>query len=68
MKGLKPASAEEEAFKQKKHVALKKIERDLQMEYPCQLWNLVRMLVLLAAEFSRKELAMYFESDSPRPR
>ena len=45
MKGLKPASAEE-AFQAKKQVALKKIERDLQMRLSVPtLRNLVRMLV-----------------------
>ena len=45
MKGLKPASAEE-AFQAKKQVALKKIERDLQMKLSvATLRNLVRMLV-----------------------
>ena len=62
MKGLKPASAEE-AFQAKKHVALKKIERDFADE-PIRgnFDKFAKDARKLAAEFSPEELAMYILS------
>ena len=59
MKGLKPATAEE-AFQAKKHVALKKIERDFADEtIRGNFDKFSKDARKLAAEFSPEELAMY---------
>ena len=62
MKGLKPATAEE-AFQAKKHVALKKIERDFADEsIRGNFDKFAKDARKLAAEFSPEELAMYILS------
>ena len=62
MKGLKPASAEE-AFQAKKHVALKKIERDFaNEEIRSNFEKFGKDARQLASEFSPEELAMYILS------
>ena len=62
MKGLKPASAEE-AFQAKKHVALKKIERDFADEtIRGNFEKFGKDARKLAAEFTPEELAMYILS------
>ena len=62
MKGLKPASAEE-AFQAKKHVALKKIERDFADEtIRANFEKFGKDARKLAAEFTPEELAMYILS------
>ena len=62
MKGLKPATAEE-AFQAKKHVALKKIERDFADEtIRGNFDKFAKDALKLAAEFSPEELAMYILS------
>ncbi|MDU6293312.1 MAG: ATP-dependent RNA helicase, partial [Streptococcus mitis] len=62
MKGLKPATAEE-AFQAKKHVALKKIERDFADETVRGNFDkFAKDARKLAAEFSPEELAMYILS------
>ena len=62
MKGLKPATAEE-AFQAKKHVALKKIERDFADEtIRGNFDKFSKDARKLAAEFSPEELAMYILS------
>ena len=62
MKGLKPATAEE-AFQAKKHVALKKIERDFADETIRENFEkFTKDARKLAAEFSPEELAMYILS------
>ena len=59
MKGLKPATAEE-AFQAKKHVALKKIERDFADEtIRGNFDKFAKDARKLAVEFSPEELAMY---------
>lgn len=62
MKGLKPATAEE-AFKAKKKVALKKIERDFADETVRASFDKFKGdAIKLAAEFTPKELALYILS------
>ena len=62
MKGLKPATAEE-AFQAKKHVALKKIERDFADEtIRGNFEKFGKDARKLAAEFTPEELAMYILS------
>ena len=59
MKGLKPATAEE-AFKAKKKVALKKIERDFADETVRASFDKFKGdAIKLAAEFTPEELALY---------
>lgn len=62
MKGLKPATAEE-AFKAKKKVALKKIERDFADETVRANFDKFKGdAIKLAAEFTPEELALYILS------
>lgn len=62
MKGLKPATAEE-AFKAKKKVALKKIERDFADETVRASFDKFKGdAIKLAAEFTPEELALYILS------
>ena len=62
MKGLKPATAEE-AFKSKKKVALKKIERDFADETVRASFDKFKGdAIKLAAEFTPEELALYILS------
>ena len=62
MKGMKPATAEE-AFQAKKHVALKKIERDFEDEsIRTNFEKFGKDARKLAAEFTPEELAMYILS------
>ena len=62
MKGLKPATADE-AFKAKKKVALKKIERDFADEKVRNSFDKFKGdAVKLAAEFTPEELALYILS------
>ncbi|MBM6697870.1 DEAD/DEAH box helicase [Streptococcus alactolyticus] len=62
MKGLKPATAEE-AFKAKKKVALKKIERDFADETVRASFEKFKGdAIKLAAEFTPEELALYILS------
>lgn len=62
MKGMKPATAEE-AFQAKKHVALKKIERDFEDEsIRTNFEKFGKDARKLAAEFTLEELAMYILS------
>ena len=62
MKGLKPATAEE-AFKAKKKVALKKIERDFADETVRASFDKFKGdAIKLAAEFTPEELALYIIS------